>query len=48
LCVRGINFASFYDFDIWFWNLYDSVVFFFHFILIQETKTTCDIKYIKT
>ena len=28
LCVRGINFASFYDFDILFWNCSDSVVFF--------------------
>ena len=31
--VNGIDFASFYDFDIVFWNCSDSVVFFaFHFI----------------
>ena len=28
LSVRGIKFASFCDFDIWFWNCSDSVVFF--------------------
>ena len=22
LCVRGINFASFYDFGVVFWNIY--------------------------
>jgi hypothetical protein len=32
-CVGGIDFASFYDFYICFWNCFDSVVFFiFHFI----------------
>ena len=32
LCVKGINISSFYDFDIWFWNLSDSVPYFiFHF-----------------
>jgi hypothetical protein len=25
--IRDIDFASFYDFDIWFWNCSDSVVF---------------------
>jgi hypothetical protein len=25
LCVRGIDFVSFYDSDIWFWNCSDSV-----------------------
>jgi hypothetical protein len=25
LCVWGVYFASFYDFDIWFWNCSDSV-----------------------
>ena len=25
LCVRGIEFASFYDFDIWFWNCSNSM-----------------------
>ena len=31
LCVRDIHYASFYDFDIWFRNCSDSVVFFvFH------------------
>jgi hypothetical protein len=33
LCVRSIDFASFYDFDIWYWNCSDSVVFL-HFILL--------------
>jgi hypothetical protein len=27
LCVRGIDFVSFYDFDIWFWKCSVSVVF---------------------
>jgi hypothetical protein len=27
LCVRGIDFASFYDFDTGFWKSSDSVVF---------------------
>ena len=27
ICVSRIIFASFYDFDIWFWNCSDSVVF---------------------
>jgi hypothetical protein len=29
LYVRATNIASFYDFDIWFWNCSDSVVFKF-------------------
>ena len=33
LCVNGIDFASFYDFGIGFWNCSDSVLcFVFHFI----------------
>ena len=28
LCISGIDFSSFYDFDIWFWNCSDSVIFF--------------------
>ena len=41
LCVRGITFASFYDFAIGFWNCSVSVVFFvFHFI----TKLKCSKK----
>ena len=33
LCAMGIDFVSFYDFDIWFWNYSDSVVFLsYHFI----------------
>jgi hypothetical protein len=37
LYVRGIDFASFYDFDIQFWNCFDSVlIFVFHFLLWQE------------
>jgi len=36
LCVRVIDFDSFYDFDIRFWNCSDSVVFFvFHFWYLQ-------------
>jgi hypothetical protein len=27
----SVDFASFYDFDIWFWNCSDGVVFFSHF-----------------
>jgi hypothetical protein len=27
--VRGIEFASFYDFDILFWNYFESAVFFY-------------------
>ena len=33
MSVKGIDFASFYDFDIVFWKSSDNVVFFdFHFI----------------
>jgi hypothetical protein len=28
LCVKGIDFASFYNFSIGYWNYSDSVVFF--------------------
>ena len=34
LCDRGIYFASFYDFDIGFWNCSDSVDFFAFSILL--------------
>ena len=34
LCIRGIDFASFYDFDIWFWNCSDSVIFLASFYYI--------------
>ena len=38
-CAKGIDFASFYDFDIWFWNCSDSAVFFvFHFIRLLHTS----------
>ena len=33
LCVRGLDFASFYDLDISFWNCSDSVVLFLLFTL---------------
>jgi len=33
MCVRVIDFASFYDFSITFWNCSDSVVFVASFIL---------------
>ena len=37
VCVWSLDFASFYDFDIWFWNCYDGVVFLvFHFICLTE------------
>ena len=37
LCIRGIDFASFYDFDIWFWNCFDIVSFSgFHFTESQK------------
>jgi len=37
LCLRGIDLTSFYDFDFWFWNCFDSVVFFvFHFIISKS------------
>lgn len=35
LCVRGVEFASFYDFDMLFWNCSDDVLynlFVFHFV----------------
>jgi hypothetical protein len=36
LRVRGIDLTSFCDFDIWFWNCSDSVVFFvFHCQFVQ-------------
>jgi hypothetical protein len=33
LFVNGIDFASFYDFDIWFWNCSDSLILFFSFYI---------------
>ena len=41
LCVKDIDFTSFYDFDIGLWNCPDSG-FFFHFIvqvLIQKSSS---------
>ena len=36
ICVKGINFDSFYDFSIGFWNCFDNVVFFvFHSLAFQ-------------
>jgi len=29
LCVKGIDFASVYNFSVGFWNCFNSVVFFF-------------------
>jgi hypothetical protein len=41
LCNRGIDFASFYYFDIWCWNCSDSVVYFdFHFISQNQRERT--------
>jgi len=36
LCARGIDFASFYDFVIEFWNCSDSVVFLFFFFFYYK------------
>jgi len=34
LGVKGIDFASFYDFSIWYWNCsYSVVIFVLHFIV---------------
>jgi len=41
LCVRGIDFFSFYDFDIGFWNFSNSTVFFLHFIIKQNVHFAC-------
>ena len=48
ICVRGVNFASFYDFDIWFLNCSHGMVYFvFNFIttiiryLPRRSNTTC-------
>jgi hypothetical protein len=35
LCIRGIDFAYFYDLSIWFQNFFDSVQLFFFFILLR-------------
>jgi len=31
MCVKGVDFAFFYDFSIWVWNCSDNLVF--HFII---------------
>ena len=38
LCVKGVEFASFLcDFDVWFCNCFDSVVYFvFHFVFSDD------------
>jgi hypothetical protein len=36
----GINFASFYNFDIWFWNYSDSVVFFVLCFIPHSTSSS--------
>jgi hypothetical protein len=35
LCVRAIDFTSFWDISIWFWNCSDVVLFAFHFYYKQ-------------
>jgi hypothetical protein len=40
VCVKGIDFTSFYDFDIRFWNCSDSVVFSLFILLINERVLT--------
>ena len=37
LCVRGVDFESFYNFDIAFYNCSDSMVFLFLFFIIFAT-----------
>ena len=45
VCVRGIDFASWYDFSSGFWNSSDSVVYFvFHFFTINNNKLKYDSK----
>jgi len=42
LFVSGIDFASVYYFDIWFWNCFDSVVcFVFHFLHKVHMCSAC-------
>ena len=36
LYVRSIDFPSFYDFDILFWNCSDSVVFFYISVILLK------------
>jgi hypothetical protein len=33
-----LHFSSFYDFDVWFWNCSDSVVFFFSNFYLYPQK----------
>ena len=49
LCVRGIDFASFYDFDILFWNCFRQcgiffIFYFFHFVGKNVDKINLDIE----
>ena len=40
ICVRGIDFATFYNISVWFWNCSYSVVFFyFSFYFRQEMQS---------
>ena len=44
ICVLGfIDFASFYDFDMWFWNCSDSVVFFVSLFYCRLIEANCDV-----
>jgi hypothetical protein len=52
LCVRGIDFASFYDFSIVFWKCSHSVIFFSSlysssFSLVKMAEIYCSIKDVK-
>ena len=40
ICVRDIDFVSFYYFSIWFWNCSDGVVTFVFFTLVQSWQKT--------
>ena len=44
ICVLGfIDFASFYDFDMWFWNCSDCVVFFISLFYFRLIEANCDV-----
>ena len=43
ICVLGVS-VLIYDFDIWFWNCSDSVVFIYFFISLQFLNNAINIK----
>ena len=48
LCVKGVDISSFYDFDIWFWNCSDSVVFFAFSFYYPSFEIHLDILHVDT